>query len=37
MSKLIDKIRADVATGYCTISARILKDNFKDLNISNRK
>ena len=26
ISKLIDKIRTDVATGYCTISARILKD-----------
>ena len=26
ISRLIDKIRTDVATGYCTISARILKD-----------
>ena len=26
ISKLIDRIRTDVATGYCTISARILKD-----------
>ena len=26
ISKLIDNIRIDVATGYCTISARILKD-----------
>ena len=26
IEKLIDRIRSDVATGYCTISARILKD-----------
>ena len=26
IAKLIDRIRTDVATGHCTISARILKD-----------